>query len=172
MELFTANYGFLNSELTALYKLPDPPGQFELVKFPTGSRRAGLLGHASVLASTSGPVETSPTARGVLVREQLLCQHVPPPPPNINTTLPDPTEEKPLTHRQRLAAHVENPACASCHKLMDPIGFGLENFDAIGRWRDKELIIFAATEGGNRTPAKRFELPLETGGDIAGIPKS
>jgi hypothetical protein len=55
---------------------------------------------------------------------------------------------------------------------MDPIGFGLENFDAIGRWRDKELIIFAAAEGGNRTPAKRFELPLETGGEIAGIPKS
>jgi uncharacterized protein DUF1592/uncharacterized protein DUF1588/uncharacterized protein DUF1587/uncharacterized protein DUF1595/uncharacterized protein DUF1585 len=171
MELFTAGYGFLNSELTALYKLPDPPGQFELVKFPAGSRRAGLLGHASVLASTAGPVETSPTARGIFVREQLLCQHVPPPPPNVNTTLADPTEDKPFTHRQRLAAHVENAACASCHKLMDPIGFGLENFDAIGRWRDKELILIVASEG-NRAPAKRFELPLETGGQIAGIPKS
>jgi hypothetical protein len=171
MNLFTANYGFLNSELTALYKLPDPPGQFELVKFPAESRRAGLLGHASILASTAGPIETSPTARGIFVREQLLCQHVPPPPPNINTTLADPTEEKPLTHRQRLAAHVENAACAACHKLMDPIGFGLENFDAIGRWRDKELIVFVSSEG-TRTPAKRFELPLETGGEIAGIPKS
>jgi hypothetical protein len=171
MELFTAKYGFLNSELTALYNLPDPPAQFELVKFPAGSRRAGLLGHASVLASTAGPIETSPTARGILVREQLLCQHVPPPPPNINTTLADPTEENPLTHRQRLAAHVENAACASCHKLMDPIGFGLENFDAIGRWRDKETILIAAS-AGNRAPAKRFEIPLETGGEIAGLPKS
>ena len=171
MELFTAEYGFLNSELTALYRLPDPPGQFELVRFPAASRRAGLLGHASVLASTAGPIETSPTARGIFVREQLLCQHVPPPPPNINTTLPDPTEDKPQTRRQRLAAHVENAACASCHKLMDPIGFGLENFDGIGRWRDKELILIVAAEN-NRTPPKRFELPLETGGEIAGIPKS
>src|SRR5204863_7441706 len=100
----------------------------------------------------------------------LLCQHVPPPPPNVNTTLPEPTEGKPLTHRQRLAAHVESAVCASCHRLMDPIGFGLEGFDAIGRWREKETIFIAAENA--RPRAKKVELPLETGGEIAGLPNS
>jgi Protein of unknown function (DUF1592)/Protein of unknown function (DUF1588)/Protein of unknown function (DUF1595)/Protein of unknown function (DUF1587)/Protein of unknown function (DUF1585) len=159
MELLTADYGFLSSDLAALYKLPAPSGQFELSKFPAEARRAGLLGQGSFLASTAGPVETSPTARGIFVREQLLCQHVPPPPPNVNTTLADPTEDMPLTRRQRMSAHAINPACASCHRLMDPIGFGLESFDAIGRWRDKERIL-------------KFDLPLETSGEIAGLPNS
>ncbi len=170
MELLTADYGFLNSDLATMYQLPVPAGQFDLVRFGPGSRRAGLLGQASFLASTAGPAETSPTARGIFVREQLLCQHVPPPPPNVNTTLPDPSEEKPLTHRQRLAAHVESPVCASCHRLMDPIGFGLESFDAIGRWREKETIYFTGESA--RTPAKKVDLPLETGGEIAGLPGS
>src|SRR5260370_10592710 len=132
-----ADYGFLSSDLATLYHLPAPQGQFELSKFPAGAHRAGLLGQGSFLAATAGPVETSPTARGIFVREQLLCQHVPPPPPNVNTTLADPTEDMPLTRRQRMSAHAVNPACASCHRLMDPIGFGLESFDAIGRWREK-----------------------------------
>src|SRR5205823_6006730 len=129
MELLTADYGFLSSDLATLYKLPAPPGEFEMAHFPADARRAGFLGHGSFLAATAGPVETSPTARGIFVREQLLCQHVPLPPPGVNTTLPDPTAEKPLTRRQRLAEHTDNATCASCHKLMDPIGFGLENYD-------------------------------------------
>jgi len=169
MELLTADYGFLSSDLATLYKLPAPAGQFELVRFPSGARRAGLLGQASFLAATAGPLETSPTARGIFVREQLLCQHVPPPPPNVNTTLPDPTEDKPLTRRQRMVAHVESPICASCHRLMDPIGFGLESFDAIGRWRDKETILID-TSGSGR--GKKIDLTLETGGEIAGLPNS
>jgi len=96
---------------------------------------------------------------------------VPPPPPNVNTTLPEPSEERPLTRRQRLAAHVENAVCASCHKLMDPIGLGLEGFDALGRWREKETILIGLSEN-NRTSAKRFDLPLETAGEIAGLPNS
>jgi hypothetical protein len=78
---------------------------------------------------------------------------------------------KPLTRRQRLAEHSENPACAACHRLMDPIGFGLENFDALGRWREKETILFNASED-NRGAPKRVELPLEVGGEIAGLPDS
>jgi hypothetical protein len=152
--------------------LPEPPGQFERVAFPANGTRAGLLGHASFLASTAGPIETSPTARGIFVREQLLCQHVPPPPPNVDTTLPDPTEDKPLTRRQRLAAHVENPACSSCHRLMDPIGLGLENFDALGRWREKELVLINTSTDEERNRFKRIELPLEVGGEIAGLPAS
>lgn len=160
LELLTADYGFLHSELATLYGMPAPAAQFALVKFPADARRAGLLGHASFLAATAGPTETSPTARGIFIREQLLCQHVPPPPPNVNTALPEPTEDKPLTRRQRLAAHVESPACASCHKLMDPIGFGLEHFDALGKWREKEVIQAGKTE---------FAFPLETNGEIAGL---
>jgi hypothetical protein len=171
MELFTAEYGFLSSDLAALYQLPQPPGQFELVRFPADARRAGFLGHGSFLAAMAGPLETSPTARGIFVREQLLCQHVPLPPPNVNTSLPDPTEDKPLTRRQRLSDHVENPACSTCHRLMDPIGFGLESFDAVGRWRDKETILIRVS-GDDRVPMKRFELPLETKGEIAGLPDS
>lgn len=156
LEILTADYGFLHSDLATLYGMPAPSAQFALARFPGDARRAGLLGHASFLASTAGPAETSPTARGIFIREQLLCQHVPPPPPNVNTSLPEPSEEKPLTRRQRLAAHVENAACASCHQLMDPIGFGLEHFDALGKWREQEVIL-----------GKAF--PLETGGEIAGL---
>ncbi len=134
MELFTADYAYLSTDLATLYKLPASAGQFELVHFPAGTPRAGILGEASFLAANAGPTETSPTARGIFIREQLLCQHVPPPPPNVDTNLPEASEDKPLTRRQRMSAHVENPLCASCHRLMDPIGFGLESFDAIGRY--------------------------------------
>ncbi|MBM3754839.1 MAG: DUF1592 domain-containing protein [Acidobacteria bacterium] len=159
LEFLTAGYGFLNSDLAALYGVPAPSTQFARVDFPGGAKRAGFLGNASFLAAMAGPSETSPTSRGVFVREQLLCQHVPPPPPNVNTNLPEADEDKPSSRRQRLNAHVENAACSSCHKLMDPIGFGLENFDARGKWREKELV-------------HKAELPLETGGEIAGLPDS
>jgi len=171
MEALTADYAYLTSDLAELYKMPAPPGEFALVHFPGDSRRAGLLGEGSFLASTTGPVETSPTARGIFIREQLLCQHVPPPPPGVNTNLPAPTEAKPSTRRQRLTAHVENAVCASCHRLMDPIGFGLENYDAIGRWRDKETIEIADPNSARARP-KRIDLPLEIQGEIAGIPNS
>jgi hypothetical protein len=174
MEAFTAGYGYLTSELASLYQLPAPPGQFELVRFPADARRAGLLGQGSFLASTAGPTDTSPTARGIFIREQLLCQHVPPPPPGVNTTLPEPTEDKAQTRRQLMVAHVENAACAACHRLMDPIGFGLENYDAIGRWRDQETIEFAAErdEDDRRRERKKFELPIEPQGEVAGLPDS
>jgi hypothetical protein len=171
MDFLTADYAFLNTDLAALYKLPPSPGEFDLVHFPAGSRRAGLLGEASFLAASAGPVETSPTARGIFVREQLLCQRVPPPPPNVDTNLPEPTEDKPSTRRQRQTAHVENAACAGCHKLMDPIGFGLEGFDAIGRARNKETILINGPDP-NRTTPKKIDLPLETSGEVAGLPDS
>jgi hypothetical protein len=168
MEAFTADYGFINSDLAMLYKFPPPLRDFELMKYPAGSQRAGLLGHASFLTATAGPVETSPTARGIFVREQLLCQHVPNPPPGVNTNLPELSPEKPLTMRQRMQAHVENPVCAGCHRLMDPIGFGLEHFDGIGRWREQETVEFR--EPGNaRRVARKFDLKLDATGEIAGI---
>jgi hypothetical protein len=100
----------------------------------------------------------------------LLCQHVPPPPPNVDTNLPEASADKPLTRRQRMSAHVENALCASCHRLMDPIGFGLESFDAIGRFREHETILL---EGGERRrKAKTIDLDLDTKGEVVGIPNS
>ena len=167
MDAFTADYSFLNSDLASVYGLPAPSGEFERVRFPTGSHRAGLLGQASFLSSNAGPVETSPTARGIFVREQFLCQHVPNPPPGVNTEVPEPTIDRPLARRQRMQAHVSNPTCASCHRLMDPIGFGLENYDAIGQWRDTEVIEFESTR--RNTPSKKVELPIDGTGEIAGL---
>jgi hypothetical protein len=84
--------------------------------------------------------------------------------------VPEPDVERPLARRQRMQAHVENPTCASCHRLMDPIGFGLENYDASGRWRDTEVIEFEGS--GRRAPAKKVELPIDRTGEIAGLADS
>jgi uncharacterized protein DUF1592/uncharacterized protein DUF1588/uncharacterized protein DUF1595/uncharacterized protein DUF1587/uncharacterized protein DUF1585 len=170
MEAFTADYSFLNSDLASVYGLPAPSGEFARVTLPAAAHRAGLLGQASFLTSNAGPVETSPTARGIFVREQFLCQHVPNPPPGVNTEVPEPTIDKPLARRQRMQAHVESPTCASCHRLMDPIGFGLENYDAIGQWRDAEAIEFES--GRRNAPPKRVELPIDSTGEIAGLANS
>ena len=176
MEALTADYSFLTSELASLYGLPAPEGQFEMVKFPEGARRAGLLGQGTFLASTAGPTDTSPTARGIFIRERLLCQHVPPPPPGVITTLPDPlAEQPPKGRRQLMDEHVENPTCASCHRLMDPIGFGFEHFDAIGRWRDQEMIPMprpAAAAVGGRGGPPPIPVEINAQGEIAGLPNS
>lgn len=172
MEAFTAEYSFLNSDLANLYGVPTPSGEFELVRFPATAHRSGLLGQASFLTSNAGPVETSPTARGIFIREQLLCQHIPNPPPGVNTQVPEPTAERPLARRQRMQSHVENPTCASCHRLMDPIGFGLENYDAVGRWRDKEAIEFEVPGPRGKPSNKTIELPIDGTGEIAGLANS
>ena len=172
MEAFTADYSFLNTDLASLYGMPAPSGEFELVRFPASAHRSGLLGQASFLTSNAGPVETSPTARGIFIREQLLCQHIPNPPPGVNTQVPEPTAERPLARRQRMQSHVENPTCASCHRLMDPIGFGLENYDAVGRWRDKEAIEFEVPGPRGKPSNKTIELPIDGTGEIAGLANS
>jgi hypothetical protein len=173
LELFTADYSFLSSDLATLYKLPAPSGEFELVKFPEGSDRAGILGQASFLTLTSKPEETSPTARGIFVREHLLCHTVPDPPPGTNANLPPLEEERPQSNEQRLSAHKTNPACAACHNLIDPVGFGLERFDAIGKRREKQTLNFFPSradmmEDPNAKP-KKVELPLVPQGVILGI---
>ena len=170
MEAFTADYSFLNADLARLYGLPEPAGEFERVTFPADLPRAGILGHATFLASTTGPVETSPTARGLFVREHLLCQVVPNPPPGVNTTLPEPTADAVRAKRERLLQHVENPSCSGCHRLMDPIGFGLEKYDAIGAWRDKEKLEVGGEAGGR--PGKLVEVEINAVGEIAGLPNS
>ncbi|MSV29198.1 MAG: DUF1592 domain-containing protein [Bryobacterales bacterium] len=172
-EVFTAEYSFLNSDLAKLYGLAPPASEFEQVKFPAESERAGLFGHASFLTLTSKPEETSPTARGLFVREHLLCQTVPDPPPGTNSNLPPLDEEKPQTNEQRLSAHKVNPACAGCHTLIDPVGFGLERFDAIGKRREKQTLRFfpsrADTMEDPTVKPKTVRIDLDPKGVIEGV---
>jgi hypothetical protein len=173
-ELFTAEYGYMNGDLARIYKVEPPANDFDRVAFPADSERAGLLGQALFLATSAKPDDTSPTARGLFVREQFLCQHVPDPPPGVNTNLPPVTEAKPMTNRDRLATHTTNKSCAGCHSLVDPIGFGFEKFDAIGQRRDKLKLTF--TEGGERrnpnAKSTTVEVDLDTNGQVAGIANS
>ncbi|MSV29577.1 MAG: DUF1592 domain-containing protein [Bryobacterales bacterium] len=168
MDVLTANYSFLNSDLAALYKVAAPPSEFARVDFPADSGRAGVLGHGSFLTLTSKPGDTSPTVRGYYVREQFLCQQVPDPPPGTNSNLPLVTPERPQTNRERLKVHVENATCAGCHTLMDPIGFGFEKYDAIGRYREKQTILFFPDRRAkDQTPAK-VVVDLDTSGVVSG----
>jgi hypothetical protein len=135
--LFDSRTMFVNSELAALYELPDPARTgFVEIELPEDGPRAGMLGHASLLAVLSHGHASSPTLRGKFVRESLLCQTIPSPPPNVGE-IPEPSPDLP-TMRERLAIHRENATCASCHAMTDPIGLGLENFDAIGAFRTLE----------------------------------
>jgi hypothetical protein len=175
MQVYTANWGFPNSSLAAVYKVPPPAHDWDRVAFPADSERAGLLGQALFLTLTSKPDETTPTARGLFVREQFLCQEVPPPPPNVDTNLPPFDESKPLNNRQRMSAHATNPVCASCHNLMDPIGFGLEKYDAIGERREQQkLLFFPAGHGvaARRAKPKEVLLDVDTTARVAGIANS
>jgi len=173
MDLMTANYGYVNADLAPIYGVKPPAKEFDRVEFPAGSERAGLLGQTLFLALTAKPEDSSPTARGLFVREQFLCQHVPEPPAGVNTNLPPVSEAKPQTNRDRMSEHATNPSCATCHKLIDPIGFGLERFDAIGARRDKFQLQFAATrrsEGGSRRgDLKTVNLDIDPAGYVAGI---
>jgi hypothetical protein len=174
MDLFTADYGYVNSELAPIYKVPPPAKEFDKVKFPTSSERAGLLGQGLFLALTAKPEDSSPTARGLFVREQFLCQHVPDPPAGVNTNLPPVTEAKPQTNRDRMSEHTVNPSCATCHRMMDPIGFGLEKFDAIGQRREKFTLTFGGRGGEGRRgpPPKTMDLDLNTNGSLTGVANS
>ncbi len=173
MDAFSADYSFVNADLAAVYGVAAPAKEFDRVKFPAESERAGLLGQTLFLALTAKPDDTSPTARGLFIREQFLCQHVSEPPPGVNTNLPPITEAKPQTNRDRMREHVTNPSCATCHNLIDPIGFGFEKFDAIGARRNQFKLMFFGNdeEGGRRTP-KTLELDVDTTGYVAGIPDS
>jgi len=177
MKLFTADYGYVSPELARIYGVTAPAKDFDRVPFPADSGRAGILGQGLFLALTAKPEDSSPTARGLFVREQFLCQHVPDPPPGVNTNLPPVTEAKPQTNRDRMSEHTTNASCATCHKLMDGVGFGLEKFDAIGAKRDQLVLEFRHKgEEDEDSPKKSKKitvtLPLNTDAYVAGIPDS
>jgi Protein of unknown function (DUF1592)/Protein of unknown function (DUF1588)/Protein of unknown function (DUF1587)/Protein of unknown function (DUF1595)/Protein of unknown function (DUF1585) len=199
MTLFTANYGHVSQELARIYGVTAPAQDFDRVTFPADSQRAGLLGEGLFLSLTAKPDDSSPTARGLFVREQFLCQHVPDPPAGVNTNLPPVTEANPQTNRDRMTEHATNPACASCHKLIDPIGFGFEKFDAVGARRDNLILQFRSSVKSNpekpaeaaadkadepkddpapkkeakpRFTTRTIKLDFDTNGDVAGLPDS
>ncbi|BDC48024.1 hypothetical protein F183_A03400 [Bryobacterales bacterium F-183] len=167
MELFTDPHGYVSADLAAIYEVPAPAREYDRVPFDPKSERGGLLGQALFLASTAKPDDTSPTARGLFVREQLLCQHVPPPPPGVDTNLPELSEARPLTNKERLNVHLSSPSCASCHTLIDPIGLTFEKFDAIGGRREVAKILFPSKDEDKKP--KIVELPLDTTGYVAGL---
>ena len=158
-----SDYTFLNEDLAKLYglggKVSGP--KMRRVKL-TDPNRGGIIGMPATLATTSFPNRTSPVKRGVWVLEQVLGDRVPPPPPNVpELEEQDDQSIEGLTLRQRTELHQEDPTCASCHKLLDPIGFGLENFDAIGRWRDKDAAGGPIDSAGNLPGSGDFSTPAE-----------
>ena len=137
-ELLTADYTFVNERLAEHYGIPSVYGShFRQVPVAEEARR-GLLGHASILTVTSYPNRTSPVLRGKWVLENVLGTPAPPPLPDVPALEENESGKVARTLRERLAEHRANPVCATCHDVMDPIGLGLENFDAVGKWRTKE----------------------------------
>jgi hypothetical protein len=139
VDLLTADYTFVNEQLARHYRIPNVYGSHFRRVTLTDENRWGLLGKASILAITSYPHRTSPTIRGKWLLENILAAPVPPPPPNVNTNLEETTKaQKANSVREMLEHHRANPGCASCHARMDPLGFSLENFDALGQWRTQD----------------------------------
>ena len=137
-ELLTSDSTFVNEQLARHYGIPGVYGSHFRRVTLADENRWGLLGKASVLAVTSYPTRTSPTIRGKWLLENILAAPVPPPPPNANTNLDESKLGKSTTVREMLEQHRANPVCASCHARMDPLGFSLENFDAVGQWRTRD----------------------------------
>lgn len=137
LELLDADFTYVNGRLAKHYELrgvDEKNSEFQRVSL-SGTARGGLLTQASILAVTSNPTRTSPVKRGKWIMENLLGE---PPPPAAPDVMPLEQQQLNGTLRQRMEQHRVDPACASCHKLMDPLGFALENFDAVGRWRDRD----------------------------------
>jgi hypothetical protein len=137
LDLLRANYTFVNERLARHYGIPGIYGsRFRRVTLPNPDQRGGLLAEGALLATTSYPDRTSPVLRGKWLLNNIFGLPVPPPPPGVDTNL---AENKPgampMSIRERLAQHRQNPACASCHSVIDSLGFALENFDVIGGWR-------------------------------------
>jgi mono/diheme cytochrome c family protein len=139
LDLLRANYTFVNERLAKHYGIPNVYGsRFRRVEFGEGAQRGGLLRQGSILLVTSYPTRTSPVIRGKWVLDNVLGVPPPPPPANVPALDDVKTVKRNAPIRERLAEHRKNPTCAGCHRLTDPVGFALENYDAVGRWRTME----------------------------------
>jgi hypothetical protein len=150
--LLTADFTFVDAKLAKFYGLPAPAGVgFQRTPLPPGTR-AGLLTQGSLMAALAHEDDTAPVARGRFVREAILCQPVPAPPPNVNAIPPPPDGRS--TQRERMAVHSKDPTCAGCHARLDGVGLAFESYDAVGRFR--------ASDAGK---------PIDTGGELSGVSK-
>jgi hypothetical protein len=158
-----SDFTFLNGTLASIYGIQSTITGPTMRKVKlTDANRGGILTMPGVLAMSSFPNRTSPVNRGVWVLEQVLGEHVPPPPANVPALeKQDQLKVAALTLRQRTELHRSNATCANCHKVLDPIGFGLENFDAIGRWRDKDDSGGPIDATGELPGPHRFGTPRE-----------
>ena len=135
-DLLNADYTFVNERLARHYGIPGIYGsRFRRVTLPNHAQRGGLLAEGALLATTSYPDRTSPVLRGKWLLNNIFDLPIPPPPPGVDTNLDDKPGAKTASMRERLARHRQNPSCNSCHSVIDPLGFALENFDVIGGWR-------------------------------------
>ena len=160
-KLLKSDYVFINGLLATYYGIDGVTGdQFQKVTLPPGSPRGGLLGMAAIHAMGSDGVQSSPVERGAWVLRHLLHDPPPPAPPNVPQL--SRLADKPLSTREKLAAHQEEPQCASCHRKIDPIGFGLENFNAAGKWRSEERQ-FAKNRKG-KFQLSKTGAPIDTSG--------
>ncbi len=150
--ILTTEKAWLTPALAEHYGLPSM-SEPAWVLLPEEQDRGGILGRAGFLTLESHRADTSPTHRGLFIQSRLLCNSIPPPPAGIETTLPAVDPENPITTRERLAQHAQDPACSSCHQLVDPMGLTLEHYDAVGAYRE--------TEHG---------LPIDASGDVMGVP--
>ena len=158
-DLFTSRDTFVSPSLAVIYDVAAPPG-WSAYASPAESARAGLLTQVSFLAAHAHPGRSSPTLRGKAVRELLLCQTVPRPPPNVDFSLLEDADSRLKTARERLDLHRSNPVCAGCHKITDPIGLAFENFDGAGQYRATER--GAAIDPSGVLDGRKFD-------DLAGL---
>jgi uncharacterized protein DUF1592/uncharacterized protein DUF1588/uncharacterized protein DUF1595/uncharacterized protein DUF1587/uncharacterized protein DUF1585 len=143
--LLTADYSMMNAELASFYGASGASGSEFVEVSLDPSQRAGIMTLPAVMAGHAKPNQSSPVLRGKFVREQLLCQILPPPPNNVNNTPPDVAPGS--TTAEKFEQHSSDPNCAPCHKLMDPLGLGFENYDALGRWRDTDQDLPVVADG-------------------------
>ncbi len=161
-DLLDANYTFLNERLAKHYGIPGIIGQaFRRVTLPADSVRAGLLGKGAILMSTSYPNRTSVVIRGKWILDNVFGTPPPPPPPNVPALAEETDPRKVLPMREQMAAHRKNPVCAGCHSQMDQLGFALENFDAIGEWRDIYPSGTPVDASGQLPDGSKFNGPIE-----------
>ncbi len=172
LDLLTADYTFMNERLAQHYGFANIQGShFRRVTLPVDSPRRGLLGHGSILTVTSPAIRTSPVIRGKWILNNILGAPPPDPPPDVPALSDRRTQAKVRTMRERMSQHRANPTCASCHNMIDPAGFALENFDAIGRWRIVDESFNPIDASGALPDGSRFNGVVELRAALARHPE-
>ena len=172
VEMLTADFTFLNERLARHYGIVGVQGShFRRVALPADSPRRGLLGHGSILTVTSPAIRTSPVIRGKWILNTILGAPPPDPPPNVPALSEQRTQTRAPTMRERMAQHRSNPMCASCHTMIDPTGFALENFDATGKWRSVDESFNPIDASGALPDGRKFDGVAELRSALAARPE-